>query len=229
MHTSSSDTHTLAESAKTQAEQAIQQVAGIRESNTINRESLEAVQRAFITFLHIEAPRFRGQDGRFYYEFMPVFQNSGVTPAKIVATSFGSRAKSEPSEAGFRGRADFTGITVGPKAIQPIGPVAREAEVSIFGFELGNNPNRFSEAKIEKNVVIWAWIAYRDVLPGTELHLTEFCDGMVGAQLNQTGVAFRSRSCGHHNCTDEDCEDYQQIMKIVSGGPKGNKHPLKLP
>jgi hypothetical protein len=222
------DTHTLAVAAGEQAKFSGKQVSGIKESNRINRESLESVQRAFVTFLHIEAPRESNTtNGKFFYEFMPVFQNSGNTPAKIVATSYGSNIHDEPSEAEFIGRADFTNITIGPKAIEPLGPARVQDEASIFDKELGDDLGRFREAKMVNNAVIWSWIVYRDGLPGTKPRLTEFCDGMVGAQLTPSGIAFRSRSCGHHNCTDEDCPDYRQIMKTVDRGPGADKHPLR--
>jgi hypothetical protein len=220
------DTHTLAVAAGEQAEFSGKQVSGIKESNRINRESLEAVQRAFITFQDIYAPRWQ-KKGVSSYAFSPAFQNSGVTPAKVIASSFGSNIENEPTETEFIGKADFTPITIGPKATQPVGPVRIENESNILveGFGETIQPR---ELETKENIVIWAWISYRDILPGTKLHLTEFCDGTVGAFVNQLGqVRFQSRSCGRHNCTDEDCEDYKQIATIVLRGPRGDKHPLR--
>ena len=58
------------------------------ESNQISREALESVQRAFLTFDHMAMPRgvIPGTD-KFFYNFFIIFQNSGVTPARIISSS----------------------------------------------------------------------------------------------------------------------------------------------
>jgi hypothetical protein len=203
------------------ANHSADQVAGIKESNRINRESLESVQRSFITYLRTDANRMRrGQVGTYFYDFAPVFQNSGATPAKVVgsyvSTKWADQRDQLMDESRFEGgNPSFASLTIGPKAEQPLGPL-REEEASVFGVDLGSDLSRFHEGKMDKLLVIWAWIAYRDIFPGTKLHLTEFCDATYGARLSPvSGVAFYSRSCVHHNCTDEDCPDYSEIVKLT--------------
>jgi hypothetical protein len=192
------------------------------------RESLVDVQRAFVTFANIYQTRAKisGTTGHTW-EFTPVIQNTGTTNATLLGSAVGSQIRNEPTEEVFlKTRASFAPIPLGPKVTQPIGP-RNEDESVLFGKDLGDDPRvvqalfQAGKIKIEHNIVIWFWIAYRDVFRGTPVHVTEFCDGMV--QVNYTfssGIGFETRSCGQHNCTDKDCADYDQVVKLVAEGER---------
>jgi len=209
------------------------QLNAMLESNKINGESLHSVQRAFISFQQFRAIRKRvGDSGHSVYEFYVVHQNSGTTPALVMATSFGAKSTDEPSDEEFAGKADFTSVTYGPKAEQLMGPAKIASEEELFGMSLGNQFENFSKARFQKNFVIWSWIAYRDIFPKSRIHITEFCDGFMNAELERSmttaSIQFISRSCGKHNCSDEQCTDYDKIIEVVNQGPGTDRHPLAI-
>lgn len=223
-----------ADQTKTIAGQAVIQANAARSAAGTARESLESVQRAFITYLSTKSDRTGRPEGTYFYDFVPVFQNSGVTPAKVVGSYFSAKWAGQQDElmdeSLFEGEnPSFASLTIGPKAEQQMGP-HREEESSIFGVDFGSDLSRFHEGKMDKLLIIWAWIAYRDIFPGTKLHLTEFCDATYGARRSLvTGVAFYSRSCVHHNCTDEDCPDYGEITRYVNSRKGTPRRPVPKP
>ncbi len=190
------------------------------ESNQISREALESVQRAFITFDHHEISRSAALGSEeFFYEFMPIFQNSGITPARITAVSIDMGGPHEPTEKQFIGNPNFVPITLGPKALQPIGP-KRRFEKEIYGADLGLHFEKLRPGMKPKSFVLWTWMVYRDVFPHTDAHVTEFCEGLTDAFIRQGAINFITRSCGQHNCTDKDCADYDEIVKLAQEGER---------
>lgn len=196
---------------------AIKQWRAMNESNQINRQSLESVQRAFITFHTITQERtvrrYPSGDKHYWY-FMGSIDNSGNTPAIDMIRYFGSGSEA-PSEEQFVGdrNIEFRAFTLGPKAAAIIGP-KEESEASVFGSDLGVDLRKTFTSE-PKNLFFWGWIAYRDVFPKTELHITEFCQRLSGAELTSDGKAFQLlyTTCpsANHDCTDQNCRDYEQI------------------
>src|SRR6267154_4222110 len=104
----------------------------MRESNAINRESLESVQRAFISFHQIEASRLTGPDNfdEHYWKFTADFENGGTTPAIDAISTFGIQDfPSEPTEEQFQGKVGtFQRTYIAPKATTSIGPQSKPEE-----------------------------------------------------------------------------------------------------
>jgi len=171
-----------ASAAESNAESAKQQLAKLGESNQINREALESVQRAYISFFHIDSARVLrpGKTGHFY-EFTPSMQNNGNTQATIIASAIGGKTERQPTEKQFlAAQVDRFPIPLGSKSTQPVGPyVLPESEV--FGNDLGDDLRplgplfMLSKITIKKHAVVWFWVVYKDVFPDTKPHLTVTC------------------------------------------------------
>jgi hypothetical protein len=85
-----------------------------------------------------------------------------------------------------------------------------------IGFRLGdileNNLIRH-----DRRAYLWGWVAYRDVFPQTKAHISEVCqivDSIHGPK-NSFDPAVGYVMCQEHNCTDEDCGDYKEMVRFV--------------
>jgi len=203
------------------------QLRAMRQSNEINRQSLQSVQRAFITYRGVRNGRFRTnptKDLPHYWTFHAAIENSGTTPAITVIAQYqvGVQSPNGPTEEAFRGKMvdNSAPITVGPKATQELG--ARHIdEALIFGHDLADNLSDMSTATIQPNIFSWGWVVYRDVFPNTRPHVTEFCQVLTGASFilsPSPRITLDLGACREHNCTDNECKDYDKIMEIASGG-----------
>lgn len=202
---------------------ALLQWLAMRESNRINRESLESVQRAFVTFQGIQGTveirlKTSGEESDFL--FFSSFMNTGTTNANGIARYFhGDELLLEPTEKQFRGDSVSPGGVIGPKAPYSIGGVTKP-ESFFFGTEF-KNVRSLQSLLVNRKFFLWGWIAYRDVFPKTELHVTEFCQMLdrIGANPSASPSArpewfFHFINCDHHNCADETCDDYQAIVAL---------------
>jgi len=196
---------------------ALKQWSAMKDSNRISRESLESVQRAFITPLNISARKVQEGPGVFLWGFTPHLENSGTTPAVNAINSYcADRLGGEPGENDFEGPKNFerAPITIGPKAA----PKLKElmvTEKTAFGQEIGTNPTPGMIKKGPESLFVWGWVMYNDVFPNTKIHLTEFCESMgaISSLPDGKAISITYYSCAHHNCTDEYCEDYEQMVK----------------
>jgi hypothetical protein len=116
-------------------------------------------------------------------------------------------------------------IVIGPKVVTESGPEFLD-ESYIFGVELGDKFQNFLSPHHHerKDVYLWGWVAYRDIFPSTKRHLTEYCEhlGQAGLIPNFNGqeahIVFDFTNCpyGEHNCTDETCPDYNEVMGFLA-------------
>lgn len=196
-------------------------VVAAEESNNINREALEAVQRAFITFKTIDQNRMKHPNG-YFWNLSVVWDNSGNTPAVgAVSVEDIKQLSSVPTEDQFHDGAkpsDFIKMTIGPKIDTATSTLYR-ADTLFFGKELGNLetiPPSTPPPPVAENVFFWGWTMYRDEFPHTEAHLTEFCLRVVGAERSSNGKMVRLdfTTTKEHNCTDQYCPDYKAMVAL---------------
>ncbi len=191
------------------------QLSALLESNRINRESLESVQRAFIGFRSFETQK-HVENGKELWVFTPVVENSGATPATPSINYTGiDILPAPPDNQQFKGpRTKFPAWSIGAKATQALGPVSKD-ETFFFGHTLSKTMSTAPMAK--PGIVIWGWVVYRDIFPRTKPHLTEFCMvlGSMGLAPDHQTLLFGWQGCPTHNCTDEYCDDYQNIVKMI--------------
>jgi len=203
---------------------SVWQLIELTKSNHISRDALESVQRAFVTFKEINR--------EVSNELLPPYdkiwgisanwQNSGTTPAILIARYIGAgnEEKIGPSPAHFIGRVEDR-ITIpgeiGPKSERRVGPIEKP-ETLIFGGMTFPPADREKILKVvqSENFCIWGWIIYRDVFfPNTPTRLTEFCTYMASGYIDKTGFHPNLQACDEHNCTDENCKDYNTMMQLV--------------
>lgn len=179
---------------------------------SITRESLIAVQRAFLNVKHIQSGRITPAKGAKIKEdvdgfrVLVEFENSGSTTARRVLGYFDIDRLRVEEFARFRFAAkpdhEMCRSTVGPKATMLSG-----VDFKPLGYW----------TVVDQGLVpcVWGWEMYSDVFPDTKPHLTEFCyvlrsisgDDPLTLQLNWSG-------CGRHMCQDEDCEDYEAVRNL---------------
>lgn len=187
-------------------------------------DSLVSVQRAFVTlstFTNTPIPSPKPKVGNTWF-LEAIWQNLGTTPARVIVHRFSVRQSTEePDGEVFRGQAENFSVessVIGPKATLSVGPVA-VPESSV----LPNAPKAIRGTytiAVEKRTYFWGWIAYRDVFPKTKPHLSEFCYRLDAVFLGRdpaTGATmqFKNIGCKKHNCTDEDCQDYDEILAML--------------
>jgi hypothetical protein len=200
--------------------QFAQTLGKMQESNTINRESLEAVQRAFIAYKSIEVNR--GKDGnRIFWDFQPLLENAGNTPALEAVSNYSvveTNAPTVPQQIFESGGEPLTlkllPASIAPKAVQET-PRAQKNESEIFGLDLGDQLEHLAQSHPRSDFYICGWTVYRDVFPNTNPHVTEFCQHLVTASIingSPPKLRFDFEYCPQHNCTDEYCSDYKQIV-----------------
>jgi hypothetical protein len=206
----------------------IGQLCQMIKSNNINREALESVQRAFISFNHIQEERSLGRTAEspkeeHWWSITPVIENSGTTPAQeVIDFDAIDELTDEPKGDVFIGNAkDFSIASIGPKNVQGMGVLNRE-ESFIFGRDL-TDLSSVRLAPRDKPIFVWGWIAYRDTFPKTKAHVTEFCAKLVNLTvMTDKSLRWVMGTCKTHNCTDEYCEDYETISAKVPVPVKPN-------
>jgi hypothetical protein len=195
------------------------------ESNQINRESLETVQRSYLVFDQINGGKIGTliPIGTDIWQFTPIWENVGNTPATpVIQDNFTQLLNDEPSEKQFIGtEPEYPMFQIGPHT--HIGGIARTIhEPALFEAMVGV-PNG-------KKFISWGWMIYKDVLPKTEPHVTEFCVELkmlgfqVPIELDKSGVPkalpntpphFDWQGCKTHNCVDKQCKDYETIVQLL--------------
>jgi len=191
------------------------------ESNRINRESLESVQRAYVSFDSINldaAPATLGSE-ELLWVFSAAVENAGTTPALDKTGYFdgSNQLSSEPTEAQFIGSITPTiGGQIGPRAHGKFG-----RKVTGNNFILGNFPllsvgkPDFVKFMLSRKVFFWGWIVYGDISPKTDPHVTEFCVEVNGIAIRKTETGLipvlTVDECRTHNCTDRHCDDYKSL------------------
>jgi hypothetical protein len=189
----------------------------LRESNKVNHEALVSVQRPFIVFdkIQIQKTTVRLPSGdQRQWRIWISWLNSGTTPAPRTLHHFDLRVlPEEPTDKIFRGNpvdASFTVGYIGPKLTQESAGIYMPESF----FLTDPNSTIFSAEK----KFFWGWAAYIDVFSDTTLHLTEFCQQLVGVAVSPTANSpiLVTKDCKHHNCTDEYCADFKDVINMVA-------------
>jgi hypothetical protein len=203
----------------------------MRESNRINREALESVQRAFVSFQRYEYFRLQDADNvnLHNWDIIGDFENNGSTNAtNVVGILQAQELPSEPTEEQFRGNySNFPTIGIPPKSTRAVRIPHPIPEPLIFGVDLGPviTAKSPTQTHFNRHLFVWSWVYYKDVFLGTKPHVTELCNQLTGINLltenynplpNQAGrFNFAYAGCSNHNCEDEQCKDYDTIVETA--------------
>jgi hypothetical protein len=191
---------------------AIEQWSELRASNEINRNSLLALQPAQIIYSGLNVMPFQIYSGLDDQQrpvliktpgiaVSPIWLNIGNTRAKHVHVYFGDPIKTvSPTERpDMRIPSDikFVPIVLGPKAREngAFKPLSQDEMTKIRNGEL--------------HIYLWGEATYADIFPGTNMHVTQFCQdisGIISNNNNNENVGILTQACMVHNCIDEDCK-----------------------
>src|ERR1035438_10495590 len=90
-------------------------------------------------------------------------------------------------------------------------------ESDLFGENLGDKLENFP-AHLRPDYYLYGWMVYRDVLPNTPAHLTEYCRRINSVDLlpgNPMNIRFNFEDSRQHNCTDQYCPDYSEMVTLA--------------
>src|SRR6266511_207045 len=198
----------------------------LQQSNRINREALQSVQRAFMGFKEIKSNRRPRVAGNHYWKFSAQFENTGNTTANRLKVALNCEILpgGEPNDLMFSELTPAPGIlTIGPHEPQLVGEIQRE-EVELFGDDLGGviggvRPSVELTTRLANQppLFCWGWEVYKDAFLGTKPHVTEFCERMIKVILDDEKGELHPAfgGCAGHNCTDDDCKNYPEIVKTA--------------
>lgn len=205
------------------------QLLQMTESNRINSEGLQSVQRAFVNFggLQIGVKIVGLPDGKTWQgnEIAVGWTNSGNTPAKSIAIrGFIQAWRTDlPEGFAFPENKVNTPAVIGPKANYSDNDTVSKTD--LMDAWHGNT-----------HIFLWGSLLYKDVFQGDPDRLSEFCVELTHITLTPaatppapaTGqpaapvaaepdnlVGFQWQACKEHNCYDEDCKDYSSKVKLM--------------
>jgi hypothetical protein len=161
--------------AKDAAKAAGDSAKAAADAVTLSRQTAERELRAYIYLKNIGTKLERGPSTMGAYQevqgvisgliLTPVWANSGNTPARRIL----SGANIKTFDAKIPDDFDFSDsnpprrgvLAPNSEMFAQVGKIAQSALASV--------------ARKESNILIWGWLDYDDVFPGTERHRTEFC------------------------------------------------------
>jgi hypothetical protein len=191
------------------------------ESNTINRESFNAVQRPFVFAKGVSI----GQNMPGYWEFAVRAENSGSTPTRDLEYLTISDGASPTDPEDVFVQTPKNGYDAPDRLIQRwpgtfIGP---KAETTLLGSFFGLPITHVTEmAEKRQNYYVRGVIHYRDAFAGTPEHVTKFCYAVIPYK-NGTETRVNTDRCLYWNCADEDCkadrERYDHDLKVINSQP----------
>jgi hypothetical protein len=194
---------------------AVLQWFALRESNSINRENVEYVQRALV-FFSGQNGSIKRIDGKKVTGLTIVvpWENSGITEAMNGESRV--NWKTFPSPNGLPSDFNF--------------PDLGNVQSRQFEIPPRSNGNGTMDVPIEwigsakqgfVRLFIYGWITYDDIFKGnqgerkTPRHLSEFCDEITNIKSvpddltdPNAAITWELSLCSTHTCTDERCADY---------------------
>jgi len=183
----------------------------MRESNRINRESLESVQRAFVSEAPISVTRIDDPKTAKIIGWTVSFGwvNNGATPTKDMTSHVSVRADNTPLPDSF----DFPDQwTEGEPHIVRATFIASKATVGSLSFSITDEA--LDKVKAGTYFInVWGRAPYHDIFTNSPEHITKFC-----SQLRMTGipgdpritVPFQFDVCPQlrSTCADSECVDH---------------------
>jgi hypothetical protein len=187
------------------------------ESNSVNREALVSVQRAFVLFdfrlLFNILPDPGKPDNTGWYEFSARIENTGATPTRDFISHINWAVRGAILDMNSFDFKDSAGsespstFVLGPHQSAPVGGIKVDRSI-VAGLQ--GNPRIY--------LYFYGWATYRDVFNNTPRHVTMFCSeagefrGNPNLMSGSPQIVWKA--CPKHNCADGECD-----------GEKGN--PLK--
>lgn len=217
---------------KRTADQSVIAATAATEAANTSKEALTSAERAFVSFSHItsQVENVHTESAEVQQiKFTMIWENSGTTPAIATIHRTGKRIFAVdghpiPNEKAFPEEKEFIGDTsvFAPLVLGPRSQVApAPLNVSVQDeFGIARLPVTKEVQHQRKGLlVLWGWVAYRDIFTGTKPHISEFCEFIDAVEIfddKPLEPQFHYSPCGEHNCTDEYCKDYKQVLRAIS-------------
>jgi hypothetical protein len=172
------------------------------------RESLEAVQRAFVFMDRADAEVVHPAPNTENVLFTFKWQNSGSTPATLFKSHINYLLDPNPMPKDFSFKDSWE---PGIPRINVEGFIGPKAEV---GIPL-NTPISVAEIKAIAQhrgyLYVWGWAKYHDVFAKTPEHVSKFCveivpDFHIEGNVTKFSVGLRQCLVGHYTCVDSQCK-----------------------
>lgn len=179
------------------------QLRAMVQSNEMNRESLETVQGAVVSFSapEIKTSPASGKQIDFWLFSVP-FNNGGSTSTKNGQMYWSMLVRPEPIPDDFtfpdQGSGKSGTFALGPK--QSANTPAIQVRDAVVKEVLARHTHMY----------LYGWATYRDRFKFTPDRRTEFCYEFVRI-VAPSEETFESQVnlCEHHNCYDDECPDYK--------------------
>jgi hypothetical protein len=182
-----------------------------KRSGDIARDAMIAGERAFVFALGLRGLWELDQPTSTYrWRFRPILKNFGDTPTKNMTMHTRCEVRTVQLPAGF----DFdygTPALVGSGLLAPntegfsgLAPPVSDPAIT---------PQDILDAQSGRKLIfIWGWVRYRDVFPGTPLHITRFCwvitpvgDPTTFDPKVPNTIEFQTIHHMEGNCADDEC------------------------
>jgi hypothetical protein len=176
------------------------QLCQMIKQNRISRDSLEKVQRAFVSFspdiTNLWITDTEDSPDITAWRFQVAIRNSGATTTRRLQDHIFIKSLPGTIPDNF----DFHDLESGEKSM-----VAPQDHIFYW-----TDPISVQDmAKPGEHTYLYGWATYNDVFEGTDLHITKFCYEVHPVLRNFTSKTWISRTTlcpDHHNCTDDDCK-----------------------
>lgn len=199
-------------------ENAAHSLEETRKSNTSSAASFAASQRAYMTAATAFQFLMQASNPNEIDEMMtyPVWTNSGTTPTRELFLHTNWVDSAIPDKFDFPDKWDAGAphknihIVLGPKAT---------ATGTITHIKLAQMRAIADGASIP--ITLYGWARYRDIFPGTKVHLTEYCWHIEVHRISGGPAQGRETfspagpPCAQYNCADDECKDYKEKLRMV--------------
>jgi hypothetical protein len=191
------------------------------ESNRINREALETVQRAFISLNNFDAKIMTEPTNSFQMSevtFYPFWKNSGTTPG-VKAKDYDNAITMKstlPEDFAFPDHDPVSGKE------RPAGSEGTNRHIMYYPPQAvtGAHPLWFNREQVTEfqanrlHLYMYGWTKYHDVFNDTPEHVTMFCYEVTRivvipptpATPPPTNLLVSMEQCSKHNCVDDTCK-----------------------
>jgi hypothetical protein len=175
-------------------------------------------ERAYVSFVGLsDSVKVVSPTGAVFGELIPLkWENSGTTPVPYGSLQIGHGfyPKGLPKDFDFPFDLPPKPFIIGPKQTSYNDYMMAVDDLAA----INSHSSEFSAG-----FFLWGSLAYRDILSGTPVRLTEFCieimnlmhEGAKAPDVNDPNVTtrFKFQGCDAHTCYDERCPDYKKFQK----------------
>jgi hypothetical protein len=185
------------------------QWCAMNRSNEINHMAVVSIQRAFLFARRPHITPLMDHDSIKHFRIDIFWENSGSTPARgaipLIPIQF---LPDRRLPADYIFAQNYASLGAGRITIPPKG----DAQTQLAEISSADLRDIISGKKF---LYVWGSVQYRDVFPEDPIHVTEYCfefGRLISRDVNTVSAPMDAEwpACATHNCSDDDCPDYEQ-------------------